>query len=362
MRRDIGGRFVAGAALGLVLAGCGDEGTTPWIDVPGTDQPGSVETLGGEEATLPEDAADRTDNAVSQDSPRVEDEGGLAEAVAADEGGDPGTGDPGIPDPGATDPGPVDPGTTDPGTEVTEPEKFSFFVTSLRAMQDLSGSANGFGGDLRFGETGAGAGLRGADKICATIAERSMPGASAKVWRAFLSATDDGNGNVVNAIDRIGEGPWYDRLGRVFALRKADLLYDRPSSADATIKNDFPNEDGVPNHRPILTQPQVDNHDFLTGTNAQGRLYGSTATCKDWTSVATNVGKPRVGHSWPRSGGGGPGGGPGDQDMANWMSALDEAGCKAGINLVDNGAGDPGSGTVGAGGGYGGIYCFALTP
>src|SRR5690349_17433712 len=50
-------------------------------------------------------------------------------------------------------------------------EKFSFFVTSLKAMQDLSKNPLGFGGDLRFGETGLGAGLRGADKICATVAE-----------------------------------------------------------------------------------------------------------------------------------------------------------------------------------------------
>src|SRR4051812_38554586 len=58
----------------------------------------------------------------------------------------------------------------------TTQEPFSFFVTSLRAMQRLSGSADGFGGDLRFGETGEGAGLRGADQICTTIAEQSMPG------------------------------------------------------------------------------------------------------------------------------------------------------------------------------------------
>jgi hypothetical protein len=55
-------------------------------------------------------------------------------------------------------------------------QHFSFFVTSLAAIQNVSGSQSGFGGDLTFGETGAGAGLRGADKICATIADRSMPG------------------------------------------------------------------------------------------------------------------------------------------------------------------------------------------
>jgi hypothetical protein len=35
-------------------------------------------------------------------------------------------------------------------------------------------------------------------------------------------------------------------------------------------------------------------------------------------------------------------------------------GCAAGINLVQNGAGS--GNAVGGGGGYGGIYCFALTP
>src|SRR6185436_17897407 len=88
-------------------------------------------------------------------------------------------------------------------------ERFSFFVTSLASLRKLSGSQSGFGGDLRYGETGDGAGLRGADKICAAIAELSMPGASAKQWRAFLSATAGGaNGSAVNAIDRIGAGPW----------------------------------------------------------------------------------------------------------------------------------------------------------
>lgn len=147
---------------------------------------------------------------------------------------------------------------------------FSFFVTSLVAMRALSGSANGFGGDLRFGETGAGAGLRGADKLCATIAERSMPGASAKQWRAFLSVGADASGARVNAIDRIGNGPWYDRTGRVVALTKADLVAQRPATADVAIRRDLPNEDGVPNHAP--DGPTVDNHDTLTGSTTAGLL------------------------------------------------------------------------------------------
>jgi hypothetical protein len=249
------------------------------------------------------------------------------------------------------------------GAAPTEP--FSFFVTSLRAMQELSGNAEGFGGDLRFGETGAGAGLRGADKICAAIADKSMPGAGKKQWRAFLSAVAGEDGNQVNAIDRVGEGPWYDRLGRLVAKTKKDLLTERPTGIDPAIKDDMPNEDGVPNHRPDPTQPEVDNHDTLTGTNENGQLYSATATCKDWTSAVGNKadeGKPRVGHCWPRYNGPGPGPGGGDGSMANWMSSLDESGCAPGVNLIEMGPPMQDSVTVGSGGGYGGIYCFALTP
>lgn len=240
--------------------------------------------------------------------------------------------------------------------------RFSFFVTSLKAIQELSGS-NGFGGDFRFGKTGPGAGLLGADSICQCIAERSMPGSKVKVWRAFLSVTADAGGKQVNAIDRIGTGPWYDRLGRLFGSTLADLKQSRPN-ADAAIKNDFPNEDGVPNHRPDPNQATVDNHDFLTGTNDQGQLYSDTATCLDWTSSVGDrqtSGRPRVGHSWPRGGMGGSGSMGGMGSMNNWMSALDEGGCGAGINLSE--ASVPNQDvTVGCGGGYGGIYCFALNP
>ncbi|MDC3960291.1 hypothetical protein KEG38_40940 [Polyangium jinanense] len=239
-------------------------------------------------------------------------------------------------------------------------------MTSLRALQELSGSSEGFGGDLRFGETGAGAGLRGADKICATIAEKSMPGAGQKPWRAFLSATAGEDGQQVDAKDRIGEGPWYDRLGRLLAANKTDLLQERPAGADAAIINDFPNEDGVPNHQPDPNQGQVDNHDMLTGTNAEGTLFSATATCKDWTSNLGDLaseGRPRVGHSWPRfGGGGGPGPGGGDGSMANWMSSLNESGCAPGVNLIEMGGPLPGAVTVGSGGGYGGFYCFSLVP
>jgi hypothetical protein len=259
-------------------------------------------------------------------------------------------------------------GTAGSAPDLTGLEPFSFFVTSYAAMVRLSGSTDGFGGDLRYGEAD---GLSGADKICTELAESSMPGSGAKVWHAFLSVTKGPAGTPVGAIDRVGEGPWYDRLGRLFAMNKAALMNTRPEGADLAIVDDFPNEDGVPNHAPDGTI--VDNHDFLTGSNAMGQPFCTDGgcTCADWTSSEGATGKPRVGHAWPRNGGPGgfPGGGmfPGGMsgwDPAHWMSSLDEAGCGAGIEgtMGMDGPPNPEIPTVGSGGGYGGIYCFALNP
>lgn len=289
--------------------------------------------------------------------------------LTIDAGGplDAGVADGGTPDAGPADAG-VDAGPPDAGTVDAGPAdagglpNFSFFVTSLSALRALSGNQNGFGGDLRYGETGPGAGLRGADKLCATIAERSMVGAGQKPWRAFLSAVSGENGTQVDAIDRIGNGPWYDRLGRLLAPDLANMMFTRPKNGSAVIRNDFPNEDGVPNHAPDPGAGEVDNHDMLTGTNSSGRLYSRTSTCLDWTANAGNrtlEGKPRVGHSWPRIG---PGGTVTDAAMNHWMSSLDESGCAPGVNLIEMGPPQANSTTVGSGGGYGGFYCFSLTP
>ena len=57
-----------------------------------------------------------------------------------------------------------------------------------------------------------------------------------------------------------------------------------------------------------------------------------------------------LGHSWPATSG---------QD---WIQAHAAAGCAPSVTIVQSGGPPPGSDGVGAGGGYGGIYCFALTP
>jgi hypothetical protein len=232
--------------------------------------------------------------------------------------------------------------------------KFSFFVVSVGTIRTLSQSQDGFGGDLRYGETGDGAGLRGADRICADAAEIGMPGAGSKTWRAFLSATSGGeNDGPVHASSRIGTGPWFDARGRQVASTLSQLLMDRPGDADLQIKNDLPNEFGIPNHSdgaPGCSGSQCpNNHAVLTGTDAEGMLFtavtpATESTCNDWTSQEPS-GSPWCGHSWPRVGSG-----------TNWMSSSAIDGCAPCVGQ----SGGAEARCVGATGGYGGFYCFAI--
>ena len=242
---------------------------------------------------------------------------------------------------------PSQPGAAGAGNEAgapssAGPEDFSFFVTSLSAMLELSGSPEGFGGDLSYdGKPG----VLGADAICSAIAERALAGAGNKEWRAFLSTSSE------HAIDRIGEGPWFDRQGRLVARDKAALLHERPEGADPAIINDLPNEDGIPNH--LADDPTCesshscpDNHDMLTASNMQGELDPQSSTCDDWTSL-TARGQPRIGHSWPA------------QSGRHWIMSHAAGGCGRSVKVAVAGGPQPGDLTVGAGGGYGGFYCFA---
>jgi len=211
----------------------------------------------------------------------------------------------------------------------TSTAHFSFFVTSLEAIRRESKSQNGYGGNL--------GGLAGADAICTRIAEASLPGSGAKGWKAFLSTS------TVNAIERIGSGPWYDRNDKLVASDSAGLLQERPSGM--TTVNDLPNELGTPNRAGTGTGMD-DNHDTITGSNTQGKWDGGS-TCNDWSS-ATGSDGPRVGHSWPANSG------------KSWIQAHTAPGCEPSVALVQNGGGS-GNG-IGNGGGYGGFYCFALKP
>jgi hypothetical protein len=256
---------------------------------------------------------------------------------------------------------------------------FSFFVASRARMfalaEAFNGSTLGWGGDLTYG---TGDGLAGADKICTEIAEQAVPG-NCRTWKGFLSTS------TVDAISRVGTGPWYDRLNRVIANNLTELAATRPGGiTNSTILNNLPNEDGTPHHNEEANCTNLDscadNHDVMTGSDGDGkRCTTSTCsgidmgggigggigggsitdfTCQNWTLGTSMVGiAPRCGHTWPTGGSGGPGGGM----LNDWISVLVEGGCAAGYTLLQNNVppSSDGTGTVGSGGGYGGIYCLA---
>lgn len=301
--------------------------------------------------------SDGTKNLPSADAAEGVDAIAAADVASAEDAAAPSDADPApAPDAGSADAAPTPDADTTPDAtaapDAGEPAaRFSFFVTSIEAMRTLSGSQDGFGGDLSYGGQ---RGLAGADAICAAAAELGMPGAGAKTWRAFLSTSTGGaNGGPVHAIERIGAGPWYDRNGRVVAQNLAGLTRTRPQ-ADALIANDLPNERGESqrNQPGVNGQGTADNHDILTGSDAAGRFVGGSAsvTCNDWTSSAAGLGRPMSGHSWPA------------QSGQSWIRAHPVAGCPAVVNLLQNGPGSRDCEGVGCGGGYGALYCFALEP
>jgi len=143
----------------------------------------------------------------------------------------------------------------------------TFFVTSVGL---------GDGGNL--------GGLAGADAHCASLAQEA--GAASAEWRAYLSTVGaDG----VNAIDRIGAGPWVNADGITVASDAADLLSDGSNLNGLTAITE--NGDTVPGRGNMPNR-----HDILTGTELNG--LASTAatdtTCSNWTS--NSDGSAIVGH------------------------------------------------------------------
>jgi hypothetical protein len=176
----------------------------------------------------------------------------------------------------------------------------SFFITST----------NMGGGDL--------GGLSGADNHCAELAKSA--GTNGKTWKAYLSTSS------VDARDRIGAGPWHNANGDLVALSLTDLHYSNMSFLKATALN----ESGeVVNG----ATDDLNQHDILTGTNADGT--GSGLTCEDWTSASASE-QATVGHH-DRVGGG--------PMPTSWNSSHSTQGCS-----VD---------ALSATGSSGYFYCFA---
>ena len=178
--------------------------------------------------------------------------------------------------------------------------------------------------------TGNLGGIAGADATCQRLA--AAVGAGNRTWRAYLSASRDpaNNNQPVNARDRIGTGPWYNAGGVLVANNLAEL---HGRTGDAAL---FVDERGQRINGQWTGSPAPNQHDILTGSNADGTLM-TGFTCADWTSgAASDVGQ--VGHS--------DGMGPGQSTagaLASWNSA------HANQNCAD----------TAPRGGAGRIYCFA---
>lgn len=161
-------------------------------------------------------------------------------------------------------------GQTGSGDDAGMPDKLNFFVTSDTSMT----------GDL--------GGLAGADERCQKLA--AAVGAGDKTWHAYLSVEHaaDGGGPV-NARDRIGSGPWYNVKGVQLAKDLAEL-HGRDGDPEV-----FIDEHGDKINGQWSGSPMPNQHDVLTGSNADGTLL-SGKTCKDWTS-SSMADTAQVGHT-----------------------------------------------------------------
>jgi hypothetical protein len=144
----------------------------------------------------------------------------------------------------------------------------SFFITSV---------GSGKGADL--------GGLAGADQICQKLA--TSVDAGKHTWRAYLSTNAVGGAPAVNARDRIGAGPWRNAKGVVIAQDIETLHGNNNINKETALteKGDQVNGSG----------DQPNNHDILTGSQPDGRAFGSNdTTCSNWTS--SSDGAAMLGH------------------------------------------------------------------
>lgn len=208
----------------------------------------------------------------------------------------------------SSDPDTVADPPTDGTTVATTDTAMTFFLTSV---------GPGDGGNL--------GGLAGADVYCANLAEAA--GTMSGEWRAYLSTTGaDG----MNAIERIGTGPWVNANGVTVATSTENLLSD---------DNNLSKETSITENAEIVNGggDTPNRHDILTGTQLDGLASTETedSTCANWTSNST--GSALVGHH-DRDGGG--------SNPTSWSSAHSSAGCSQ-ADLEGTG-------------GDGLFYCFAM--
>jgi hypothetical protein len=200
-------------------------------------------------------------------------------------------------------------GTTAP---VHSQQAMTFFVSS---------AGKGNGADL--------GGLAGADAHCQALARAA--GSTLTNWRAYLSTTEPGGTEGVNARDRIGKGPWQNAKGVVVAKSIEDLHSDSNNITKQTAlteKGETVSGRGDP----------VNKHDILTGSDPQGMFStaGGDTTCGNWSK--SGEGSAILGHHDRQ-------GLKDTRHMKSWNSSHGSRGCSQ-DNLKSTG-------------GDGLIYCFA---
>ena len=198
---------------------------------------------------------------------------------------------------------------------------FSCSTVSVLAQDEQDTSMSFFITSRGLGDGANLGGLAGADAHCAALA--TAAGVSGKTWRAYLSTTGaDG----VYARNRIGSGPWYNSNGELVGRSVMDIHY---SNTNLNKQRSLTENGGTVNG--VGDQPN--QHDVLTGTNADGTA--SDLTCNNWTSN-TDQSRATVGH-FDRIGGGA---------MAeSWNASHPSRGCS--------------QEQLQASGGNGYYYCFA---
>jgi hypothetical protein len=225
---------------------------------------------------------------------------------------------------GARDAG-VEPGAlADAGSDdldALDDGTMTFFVTS---------TGMGDGGNL--------GGLAGADAFCAELAVAQSADFAQRTWRAYLSTS------TVNAMDRIGTGPWRNAAGAIVANSLAQLHDPANVAAGGPLDATWAiNDLAIPLDE---TGAQIPSggaggnvHDVLTGTLLDGTV-AVNETCLDWTSGADDPNiDARIGHS-NRTGL------PGQRQL--WHD-VHTVGCS-----------QSGANNVTQGGGRGSFYCFAV--
>ena len=203
------------------------------------------------------------------------------------------------------------------GAGVTAPVQaqqaaMTFFVSSV---------GKGNGADL--------GGLAGADAHCQALARAA--GSTLTNWHAYLSTTEPGGAEGVNARDRVGKGPWQNAKGVVVAKSVDDL-----HSAAVNINK----QTAVTEKGEVVSGrgDAVNMHDILTGSDPQGMFStaGGDTTCGNW--IKSGDGSAIVGHH-DRAGL------KDTRHMKSWNSSHGSRGCS--------------QDQLKASGGAGLLYCFA---